>query len=289
MVKRMIRRIGYILIIVSLIFSLITFSFSWFDNKMESNISEFRLNVEDLEGIEISKDGYHFSSSLDLPTSAKLKCITTGANNFYYPLFNKIKSGNKYVSNLIGLNYIDIEEARNYYFYHDFYLKSVVDQYIYFDFDRFNIDLTHIINSSGYDSSFLKGALRVGLFQYNYDLETFEKKLVIFPFANYELNGSYLNFNGNIEDKYLFYNNNNINSVYYVNTNNNGYCNIDDCYYIWDYENLGSQAFGYLNNNINEFRIVIWLEGIDRECENILANDTSNELYLDVSMYFTTG
>ena len=278
------RKINILCLLLLLVFFIYDYSYSWFISGSYSQFNQFTIDIESLEDIKISSDGYNFSSSINFYDNTKLRCITSGGINFYYPEFSPQLVNNRYIYELNNLYYINDDVKDEYYFSKDFFIETSIESDIKFDFSNFNIDTANIVNSNGISCDALTGALRISIFQYDEDDDRWYKRIVIFPNSKYQLNNNTFNYNGNMENKYVFYNSNSLDNYYYIYTNNNGYQYYNGTYYVFDYSNMNDFSFASMNGTLNKFKLVIWLEGTDRECNNYLMNDTINDLFLNVSI-----
>ena len=266
--------------IIVLFTFIINLSYAWFCGNDYSSINQVELNVSECEEIKISSDKENFSESLSFNFNNELIPVTSGNNNFYLPEFNIVN----YEDNLTSLNIINENELNDYLFIHDFYLDSSICCVGYFDFNDFSLTSNNIYNSHNLNSNGLLGALRIGIMEQNKD-DDWYYSMIIFPYSKIELNNYVLNYNGDIEEFYYFYSTNDINSMTSVETNSSGFRSIDSTLYVWDYNDLSQLAFTDIKVGINHYKLVIWLEGTDRECQNILKNDTKEDL--EVSLRIT--
>lgn len=271
----------FLLVIVSLLFDN---SFAWITKSNVASVNDNEYPVTEAEEMGISSNSISFGNLLTFSTEGKM--ITPLAYNknndsIIKPIFNKVlnKNTNLYENNLMSVT----NANQNEYIEEEFYLKVTDNTRIGINLDNTNIQGIELINAYGLDVTNIKCAFKVLLYQYangEYDL-----KLVYSPYAKYELNKTNnqisLSQNGNLDDKYYFL----FNGISNINFTNSEYQLNNGVYYL--YKDTGKFYFTSSTNDIEKFKIIIYLDGFDRECVNYLNyNDEYNDIYCNLRFTF---
>jgi len=146
-------------------------------------------------------------------------------------------------------------------------------------------------NSSGLNTSLIAGAVRVAFYAHNG--EDYDLKAIWIPNPNIELiesdglwvspsssiMGDEIEIDGNAENKYYFvssvgrFDDNTVTSTA-IDYSSNGYAIINNVLYFWDTQKIYDDSV-YIYDTMSQYstkrcKIVVWIEGTDRECENAL-------------------
>lgn len=260
-------------------------TFGWITKSTTAAVDDNSLDVTEAESMGISDNTITFGNILTFSTSNKMLIPLTynyQTDILVKPTFRKeLNTATNLYDNVIdsltnanSINYIEEE----------FYLKSSSGSRIGINLTNTHINGNELINAYGIDATNIKCAFKILIYQYINN--EYELKLVYMPYAKYELiktNNRYnLNINGNLESKYYFYNS----GLNYITLNNNSdYVLQNNIYYL--YKDNGKFYFTYASSEIDKFKIIIYLDGFDRECNNYFNyNDEYDNVFTNLEFTF---
>lgn len=270
-----------ITLIIALIAIVATATFSWFVNRNDNIVDRVKVEVTESLNLELVSDGASQDKiSSNLTEDFYLKPLWGNGENFFLPIYSRqeVVEGSGVYDDLPTGEYEPFEDdIKKYAFIMEFMLSSSDYADLYLE----NSELNRTFVQKGRYSETRKsaygdfskdniiGAIRVAIFEED------TLKMIWIPNTQIQLSkqndGYDLIADGEVEGSYSFVNSDG--SVYEIPTDEekNGNVIMDGVTYVWGditKENCPkvTQLFGK-----KKFKVVVWIDGSDRECENALV------------------
>jgi hypothetical protein len=273
-----------LLLIVVLLFSVVSLSYSWFLYQQPNKTQVFDVNVENSYNLKISAP-IVWGAIVDEEwhRTFKLKPVTGDGENFFLPVYEKqeVLDGSGVYDKLPSqskFERIDETELPNYMYRLDFTLsvEGFVD--LYFDFTDNKTYVRPASDSSdgkyGYSPDNVCSAVRLAIIQEG------EIKCIWIPNTTTELkieNGDRVLKDGTCESRYIFRHENDGAIASKANSDiiltsykpQGSYTDPESgIVYIWgDITEENCPQISQLKPGVNNMNILVWLEGTDRECD----------------------
>lgn len=280
---RVIKLISAISLLVVIVTSV---SFAWFREIKVATASNIDFNIVDAKELYIATDDLVWTTEVtdDLADTTLFKCISGNGVEFYcpnYTLNNGTESDSGFTpitNDITSYSLIDEDDYSDYLYVKDVYFKATQDARIFLTSNSFispkNVE-ERIIPNINVSRDYIASALRFGFAVK--EAGVYVPKLVWIPNSTYELSLSGNNYSfsteGSVEDTYTFVNGTSTTDLVTVTTNSEetGSVTIDDIIYVWG--NISENTYiCSLNEGEHEIRMSIWLEGSDREANNIFSS-----------------
>ena len=273
-----------VMLIVSLLFAVVSLSYSWFLYQQPNRTHLFDVNVESSYNLKISAPTvWGENVNEDWHRTFTLKPITGDGENFFLPVYEKqeVLEGSGVYDELPSqtqFERVDIDEFPNYMYRLDFTLSVEGFVGLYLDFTE---NRTYVRPASdnndgkyGYSPDNVCSAVRLAIIQDG------EIKCIWIPNATTQLtieNGDRVLKDGVCESQYIFRHDNDGTKASSANsdiivTGNQPQGNYIDSetgiVYIWgDITEANCPQIAQLKPRVNNMNILVWLEGTDRECD----------------------
>ncbi len=270
--------------IVSLLFAVVSLSYSWFLYQRPNRTQLFDVNVESSYNLKISAPTvWGENVNEDWHLTFTLKPITGDGKNFFLPVYEKqeVLDGSGVYDELPSqskLDRVDTIEFPNYMYRLDFTLSIEGAVGLYLDFAE---NKTYVRPASdnnegkyGYSPDNVCSAVRVAIIQNG------EIKCIWIPNATTELsieNGDRVLKDGICESQYIFRHENdgmeasatNSDIIFTGNQPQGNYIDPEtEIVYIWgDITEENCPQITQLKPGVSNMNILVWLEGTDRECD----------------------
>lgn len=276
--------IASITLIASLLFAVVSFSYSWFIYQRPNRTHNFDVDVIGSYNLKTSTPVvWGASVSEDWHRTFTLKPITGDGENFFLPVYEKqevVEGSGVYddVASQTEFDNIDKNNFSDYMYRLDFTLtvEGMVDLYLDFAENKTFVRQASDDNNGkyGFSPDNVCAAVRIAI------IHNGEIKCIWMPNSTIELvteNGQYALRNGNSESQYVFRHKNDgrntsANNSTIISTGGRSQGNYTDSktgiVYIWgDITAENCPKITYLNPGTNDMNILVWLEGTDRECD----------------------
>ena len=260
--RRSIRRTLFgAMFVMSIIFIMISLTFSWFSLSETSHVDGAQLGVSDANNLEVggqfsmgkidsvAGDGVSFFKPV-----LENKLVGTNGN---YNIYQKVKSG-KY--NALPDDVVSERAVADNMFVKDFTLTIRGKCNVYM------VDGTGIV-PEGEGAEFLEGAMRVSVMKFNEESKKYELCLIWIPDVTSQKSGEDL-----LDSKvtYVYFDEEGAKESSFEITSEYGEKILDNgVRYVWgkiDGKPENNVLIGELNGT-GKYRFVIWLDGNDRECD----------------------
>lgn len=280
---------------MSMIFSLTSLAFSWFSEGSRANTSDVAIETGSTGNLLISADT-NFDAELndlylDIPEDFVFDNVCGDGTNFFYPVIDEISVELEDGSSLKMLGLVGYEDISSdidkYALILDFYLKIDIDGIVYFDGDTF-------IDGGGEEpeDKIIAGAMRIAFFTVDDDTGNQDLDFIWIPNPTYEYKKvnrkiTYL-IDGSVEESYSFATTTNVDDNIIIETQgeNSGIETKNGIKFVWgDMEDIIAKSNNELvlvnltKNTPKHCRIMIWIDGSDRECEKELMGKDINMLF----------
>ena len=255
------------LFIASLVFIMISVSFSWFIDNDHATVSNISISVIEAENLVIKEVEGDWVHRIDISTAGgennfTFDQVTGNGGVFYTPIQELLpveSSTGDYIFEdyqVTGIEPIDEAKLRESVYIYDFVLKIEQDNDVYLS------DCT----ASGRGAS----VLRVALLSKDTD-GTYKTIFIWIPDVVTKLEDDGSISSDNPETSILFHKENS--EAYSVNvTGEAGYTTADGVTYLWgDIPACEYMVTSLYKNEEVDLRIVIWTEGTDRDCRDYVS------------------
>lgn len=259
------RTLMNVLFVVSIIFIMISLTYSWFSSSNSAIADGAELNLADANALEQG----------GLRSDGIINSIAGDGTSFFQPILKKqviATQGNYNLYQTVkGEGYTPLEDdvtietalAKN-LFVQDFTLKIS---------GTHNIYLVHGTGIKAKDTklNYLEGAVRVGIMKFNEETQKYELCLVWIPDVTSKKGGE-SELDGKIT--VVSPDGTGASEGEFTIDSEHGETNFNGVKYVWgkiDEKNDHNVLVGELNGT-GKYRCVIWLDGNDRECNNELLN-----------------
>lgn len=273
-----------IILIVSLLFAVVSLSYSWFLYQRPNRTHLFDINVESSYNLKISSPTvWGEDVTEEWHRTFTLKPITGDGENFFLPLYEKqeVLEGSGVYDKLPSqtqFERVDEKDFPNYMYRLDFTLSVEGFVGLYFDF-KDGKNYVHPASDNndgkyGYSPDNVCAAVRVAIVQDG------ELKCIWIPNSTTELvieKGDRVLKDGKCESQYIFRHENDGRKASSANsdivaTGNHPQGNYVDpesgIVYIWgDITAENCPQISQLKPGVTDMNILVWLEGTDRECD----------------------
>lgn len=290
------------ILIIGVLFVLASVSFAWFHSSNKANVgSGMQTGIEDAYVLEISTDGgtsWVYADEFKISGGGSVKPVCGNGAKFFFPEedYNVVTEGkNKYVSHG-KLMFSDVSsDYKNYVFEQQFMVRSDYDCNIFLAGGGVNPgrdSAQSAVKKAGtdeyYSSGYICAASRVALFEK--DSSGWQLLSVWMPNPTVCLSGDSehgytLNLEGEVEDSYVFpsamKNTGEIQSALTIETTGEGGQKLDSGSKVVDGVLYGwgdisvLPPLGELSAaSPRTFKLMLWIDGLDRECENVFQAGT---------------
>lgn len=260
--RRSVRRTLFgAMFVMSIIFIMISLTFSWFSLSDTSHVDGAQLGISDANNLEV---GGHFSMG-------KIDSVAGDGTSFFKPIlenkliatngnynsYHKVNSG-KY--NALTDDVVSENAKADSLFVKDVTLTIRGEHNIYM------VDGTGIV-PEGEGAEFLEGAMRVSVMKFNEESKKYELCLIWIPDVTSQKSGEDL-----LDSKvtYVYSDEEGVKDSSFEITSEHGEETLDNgVRYVWgkiDGKPENNVLIGGLNGT-GKYRFVIWLDGNDRECD----------------------
>lgn len=280
MKKQMKRRVLFTgMFIVSMLVIMISVSFSWFNNAKTAHVKGVTVEVIEANNLRISQDDGSWGRSLVMtfPDNFKMKGVAGNGESFFTPVMGRVEG----LSDATAVGYHAIEgdlAAKGIY---ELEFSCLVENRMLLCLDPSSYlmpaDDSPQSDYGEYSAGFICAAMRVAFLQKMED--TYRLCAIWIPHATTELiktGTTALTQEGEVEEQYTFISNEDGTVGATVSTKGrpSGMTVIDEVTYAWGNLNDLDELLeiGMLENGMGDFKIVIWIDGSDRECHNALLN-----------------
>lgn len=278
--RNVIRRLIFTgVFVMSMIFIIISVSFSWFNNNKYAQVSNIQIEVVEANNLLVrAEDAEEWAKTvtMDFPENFKMRAVCGDGKNFYHPILRQTADSNDFSP----IGYEETVGTLEHNGVYEFSFSCMVENSltVYMDKDS---SLTPANNSKlsaygDFSAGHVCAAMRIAVFQY-IDNE-FVLRFIWIPNSTTELDSKTASSlkaeNGEVEESYVFITGDNGNDSIVIETKGrpNGSKTIDGVTYIWGdlQENI---EMGITEANVQQtFKLVIWIDGLDRECHNALMD-----------------
>ncbi len=296
-----------IVLIISLLSIMFTATFAWFQYKNDSNVDEFSSNAIKVNDTKVSLDGENWGMEADFTELDGFAFQPVcGNGNIFFTRDTKVEQQTDENGNIIYVDKFDdtytaVEQPQSVVAMTDFYVKANNDVHLFWDGRSYIIpaipNYEQLLANGTIHKDLIAGAMRVALLVADQP-DIFRVVSVWIPNSCYQAiytdeTRVLQNFTltGTPETDYKFYTS--PTGVIRVKTNDmpNGYyrggTEDNPIHYFWGDLNSIAEAsttpIVTLLEGVTHFRLVVWLEGTDREAVNYFAGGS-----ISSSVVFTT-
>ncbi len=278
--KNIIRRLLFSgAFVMAMIFIMISVSFSWMNNNPRAKVSNIQIEVVEANNLLVkAENGEEWSKTInmDFKEGFKMRSVCGDGKNFYDPILSHTDDSNDFVA--IGYEAVSgtLEDNGIY----EFAFSCIVENSLTVYLDK-GSSLTPAENSNlsaygDFSAGHVCAAMRVAFFQ-RVDGE-YVLRCIWIPNSTTELDPSTATSlkaeNGAVEDRYVFVSGENGSNSIVIETNGepNGSQTIDNVTYVWGDLEEDLEIGVTEENTQQDFKLVLWIDGQDRECHNALMD-----------------
>ncbi len=276
-----------ITLIISLIAIVATATFSWFVNRSDNYLSQIRIETVDTFNLKVSSNGESGNNiTTNIHDDFFLKPIFGNGLDFFVPEYasQEVVEGSGVYDDLPTGEYVSVTDmVTNYAFVMDFALNIDSPAELYLEYT--SNERTYVKKGAysekrkspygNFSKDNIIGAIRVAIFVEDV------LKMIWIPNSTIELkenaNKTFeVLTDGEVEESFTFINNDESTFSILTNGNANGNTEVGGVTYVWGEINLDNCPKVTDISKEKKFKVVIWIDGNDRECTNALVGGKIN-------------
>lgn len=263
--------------VLAMIFIMIAVSFSWMNNNPTSTLSNIEINVIEANNLLVKTEDslWNKTVNMEFEEGFEMKSVCGDGKNFFTPILDHTNSSNDFAA--VGYSAISGTLEDNGIYEFKFSCTVETDLTLYLDSTSSLVPSEHSENSAygDYSAGHICAAMRVAFFQ-KVDNE-YVLRCIWIPNSTTELlaSGDEVKVgDGEIESSYIFISNEDGESPIVIETNGaaSGTKVVNNVTYVWGNLEERLELGSMLGNQQQDFKLVLWIDGHDRECHNALMD-----------------
>lgn len=278
--KNIIRRLLFSgAFVMAMIFIMISVSFSWMNNNRRAKVSNIQIEVVEANNLLVKTengDEWCKTINMDFKEGFKMRSVCGNGKNFYDPILSHTDDSNDFVA--VGYEAVSgtLEDNGIYEFAFSCMVENSLTVYLDKESSLTPAENSNLSAYGDFSAGYVCAAMRVAFFQ-RVDGE-YVLRCIWIPNSTTELDlsadTSIKAETGAVEDRYVFVSGENGSNSIVVETKGepNGSQVIDNITYVWGDLEENLEIGSTEGNTQQDFKLVLWIDGQDRECHNALMD-----------------